>query len=83
VGAPTNAMEISREVELAQLSLMVHVVRVLDVIGEMEDLALANHVNVQAAEAFAGIEENDRNTWISRQGKNNFLFKLALYEIVF
>ena len=39
MAAPTNAMEISREVELAQLSLMVHVVRASEVIGEMEDLA--------------------------------------------
>ena len=39
MAALTNAMEISREVELAQLSLMVHVVRASEVIGEMEDPA--------------------------------------------
>jgi len=78
-----NAMEISREVELAQLSLMGLVARASEVIGEMEDLALVNHANVQAAEAFAGVEGNNRNTWISRQKKDYFRLKLAIFEIVF
>ena len=39
MGASTNAMEISKEVERAQQSLMVHVALASEVIGEMEDLA--------------------------------------------
>ena len=39
MGASTNAMEISQEVERAQLSPMVHVGHALEVTGGMEDLA--------------------------------------------
>ena len=39
MGASTNAMEISQEVERAQLSPMVHVGHASEVTGGMEDLA--------------------------------------------
>jgi len=67
VGASTNAMEISQEVERAQLSPMVHVGHASEVTGGMEDLALANHANVQVAEVFAVIEENKCCAKISTQ----------------
>jgi len=66
VGASTNAMEISQEVERAQLSPMVHVGHALEVTGA-EDLALASHANVQVAKVFAVIEENKPCAKISTQ----------------
>jgi len=66
VGASTNAMEISQEVERAQLSPMVHVGPALEVTGA-EDRALVNHANVQVAKVFAVIEENKRYAKISIQ----------------